>query len=96
MLADESVLLLGVCFNLEELHPSFLFLATLPVNLEEVLRTCREAPGKDFKEGKQHWLPIDSAERIWSSLFSDNSWVAEGAASVIRALEFLSYQRSSS
>lgn len=87
----DDVVLLGVCFNLDSMHPSMLFLARVPLSLKEILANCRDTPGKDFMEGVQHWLPGDAESSEWPARLSEEGWVAGGKAAVIRALEFLRY-----
>jgi hypothetical protein len=91
VLAKRDVVLLGICFNCEELHPTLLFLAKIPVDLETLLGTCRQWPGKDFAEGVYRSLPADSEDPQWSIVLASGNWYASGKAGVIRTLEFLAY-----
>lgn len=83
----EAITLLGLCFHFQAFHPGLLFLVTLPLSLDEVLRCCREHPGVDFMEG-QLCSTLASREGA-DAVLADPGWFPAGKACLIRCLEFL-------
>jgi len=73
-IAPDDIVFLGVTFDLDELNPAMLFLARPPLSLEEICARCLDSPGKDYREGVQHWLPGDAEEREWPPTLSDKRW----------------------
>lgn len=87
--ADDSLLCLGMSFDLEGFHPDLLFLVLLSITYEEVQRICLERPGKDFFEGKMMACDI-SKDKAWIvKILQSGQWTPGGAASVVRSIEFL-------
>ena len=91
LLAHDDVVFLGVTFDLDEMNPALLFLARIPLSLQETLIKCKDFPGKDFREADHRWLPGDAEAIEWTAALSDKGWEPMGKAAVIRALEFLRY-----
>jgi DNA-binding CsgD family transcriptional regulator len=86
--AGRGVYLLGMAFSLHQLHPDFLFAYFTEQTMEEVYKACREAPGPDFFEGKLRSVVLDVGESALHDALK-GIWVANGKASVLRAVEFL-------
>lgn len=83
--------MLGMSYDLEGFHPDLLFLLILPLTHVEVRKICREFPGVDAPiEGALRSICLiggahDIVQRLATTL-----WTPGGAASVIRALEYMS------
>lgn len=93
-LGSDNVRLLGLCYNLDELHPTFLFLVEAPYSIEDFFSICRNKPGRDFKESVYHISKIEALSDNWDEIFSSGKWYASGKASILRSLEFLKYKHN--
>ena len=85
----QSMICLGMSFDLEGFHPDLLFLIPLSMTFREVQQLCQEYPGKDFFEGKMIGSDIDQGTDEVLATLRRRQWTPGGAASVIRSLEFL-------
>jgi hypothetical protein len=85
----EAMLLLGLDFNLDFLHPDMLFAVAVPFTVDKVLSIAREFRGKDYFEG--HLVPV-LAKRDAPALdafLSSDKWDLGGKACLVRAIQFI-------
>jgi len=75
---------------LEGFHPDLLFLLAVPLEADEVQKTCREFPGPDGPlEGGLRSTYIGNGPFDIVRILATTKWTPGGAASVIRSLEYL-------
>jgi hypothetical protein len=85
----QSILCLGMSFDLEGFHPNLLFLVAMAKTFGEIQQLCREFPGRDFFEGKLIGCDIETGTEEMLNALANRSWTPGGVASVIRTLEFV-------
>lgn len=88
-LNPNAILLLGLAFNLRNLHPDILFLAATLLNRKAVLELATDFPGKDFVEGNLLSVNITSDSRQLDRILSARNWLPAGKACLMRSIEFL-------
>jgi pyrimidine deaminase RibD-like protein len=88
-LSPKNLLLLGISFDLQVLHPDLLFLVAVPVNHDQIIDVCKRRIGIDFNEGQLIPLFLDMDNPKLSEILSNTNWIPGGLASVVRTLEFI-------
>jgi hypothetical protein len=83
-----ALVLLGLAFNLRNLHPDLLFAAIVPFRKDEVFAMVEEHPGKDFIEATLLAVPA-KLDATLEGVLSAGQWLAAGKACLIRTIEFL-------
>lgn len=84
-----SLRCLGLSFDLAGYQPDMLFLAILPLSLEQTMTLFKEHAGVDFFEGKLMHADIEDQDSELSRCLGHDRWTGGGKASVIRAIEYL-------
>jgi len=87
-LNPRALVLLGLAFNLRNLHPDLLFAAAVPFRRDEVFAMAEEHPGKDFIEATLLAVPA-KLDATLEGILSAGQWLAAGKACLIRTIEFL-------
>jgi TIR domain len=86
---NSRLLCLGLSYDLQSFHPDALFLGALSITFEQVLAKCKEAPGKDFFEGRIDGFHLEGP--YVGNDFARGNWTGGGKASLLRALEFIQH-----
>lgn len=84
----KSIKLTGLSFDLEALHPNILFTACVDLSKNEILDACSKNPGKDWQEGKIHFVRADFGDKETLTVL-EQKWVPAGKASFVRAITLL-------
>lgn len=84
-----EILLLGMAFNLMDLHPSLLFFVPLPYTRKQVETIRRKRRGKDYAEVTPMFVDLKNADELERALADDVPWDSDGKACSIRTLEYL-------
>lgn len=86
--------LMSLSFDLDVVHPNLLFLITVDLTADDVLRVARMQPGRDYFEGQLRFVRADAAAFAAASDIAAGRWVPAGKAALFRALELLEALRS--
>jgi len=89
-----AIKLMSISFDLEALHPDLLFLITVDMTAEEILRSAGSQPGRDYFEGQLRFVRADAAAFSAEEEIVKGSWVAAGKAALFRALQLIEVLKS--
>jgi hypothetical protein len=86
--------LTGISFDLEALHPNFLYLLPLPISKDRLAEIRTSRPGKEAYEGHLLFMRADAHHPETQAILASKEWIPAGKASVIRAFEVLDEVRA--
>ncbi|SRR5258708_8971361 len=88
-ISSDTLLLLGLAFNLRNFHPDILFAVVVPYRLNEVIEIARNYPGVDWFEGKILAVTLTGERTELHGALAEDNWLPGGKASLMRTIEFL-------